>query len=119
MPKRPPSTAVTSDVLRVRTTLDRLLRLLGMTPREVERRMGLGKQSRYIGRRLSPTREIKLHEILEILDAVEVSPATFFAAAFPSEPGTVARPNDHLCEVLAALPPPKELEGTRAGDNPR
>jgi hypothetical protein len=115
MPKPPPSTAqVTSDVLRVRTTLDRLLRLLGVTPREVERRLGLGKQSRYVVRRLSPTREIKLREILEILDAVEVSPGTFFAAAFPSEPGAVARLNDHPCEVLAALPAPKEPAGTRA-----
>jgi hypothetical protein len=115
MPKPPPSTAqVTSDVLRVRTTLDRLLRLLGVPPREVERRLGFGKQSRYVVRRLSPTREIKLREILEILDAVEVSPATFFAAAFRSEPGAVARLNDHPCEVLAALPVPKELEGSRA-----
>ena len=77
-------------------------------------RLGFSKQSRYVVRRLSPAREIKLREILEILDAVEVSPATFFAAAFPSEPGAVPRPNDHLCEVLAALPPPPELEGTRA-----
>jgi hypothetical protein len=115
MAKLPPNTTqVTSEVLRARTTLDRLLRLLGVTPREVERRLGFGKQSRYVVRRLSPTREIKLREILEILDAVEVSPATFFAAAFPSEPGAAARPNDHLCEVLAALPPPQELGGTRA-----
>src|SRR5947208_1751438 len=101
MPKPPPGTAqVTSDVLRVRMTLDRLLRLLGVTHREVERRLGFGKQSRYVVHRLSPNREIKLREIVEILDAVEVSPATFFAAAFRPEPGAVARPNDHLCEVL-------------------
>jgi hypothetical protein len=114
MSKLPPSGArVSSNVLLVRTALERLLRLVGVTPREVERRLGFGKESRYVARRLSPDREIKLRELFEILDAVEVSPPTFFSAAFPSRPAGVGRSNDHLCGVLAALPPPKELEGIR------
>jgi hypothetical protein len=73
------------EVLRVLAMLRDAVRYSNLSNREVERRLEVGPNSGYLSRLFAGTRELKLRQILDILDVVGLPPANFFRAAF-SEP---------------------------------
>src|SRR6185436_3301238 len=73
------------EILRVLALLRDALRYSNLSNREVERRLGVSANSGYLSRLFAGTRELKLRQILDILDVVGLPPANFFRAAF-SEP---------------------------------
>ncbi len=58
------------------------VRYSNLSNREVERRLGVSANSGYLSRLFAGTRELKLRQILDVLDVVGLPPANFFRAAF-------------------------------------
>ena len=50
--------------------------------REVERRMGYSSNSGYLSRLFAGTRELKIRQLLQILQTIGMSPSSFFHAAY-------------------------------------
>lgn len=76
--------------------------------REVERRMGYSSNSGYLSRLFAGTRELKIRQLLQILQTIGMSPSSFFHAAYPEivdEPQEVA----NLRQVLERLHPVGEV----------
>ncbi len=74
---------IESEAGRLRAMLRALIRAAGLSNREVERRMGFSTHSGYLSRLFHGSRELKVHQVLAILAAVELPPANFFQAAYP------------------------------------
>ncbi len=51
--------------------------------REVERRMGYSSNSGYLSRLFAGTRELKIRQLLQILQTIGMSPSSFFHSAYP------------------------------------
>jgi len=71
------------DVVRIISMLRDAVRYSNLSNREVERRLGVSANSGYLSRLFAGTRELKLRQILDVLDTVGLPPANFFRAAFP------------------------------------
>jgi hypothetical protein len=81
-----PKEALNEDVCRrVRLLLASLLRVLDVSNREAERRMGYSNHSGYLSRLFHGSRQLRLWQILQILEAVDFPPSVFFATVFPSK----------------------------------
>lgn len=95
--------------------------------REVERRMGYSSNSGYLSRLFAGTRELKIRQLLQILQTIGMSPSSFFHAAYPEivdETQEVANlrqvlerlhpagavPESGPQEILAAVPDQEQLE---------
>lgn len=79
--------------------------------REVERRMGYSSNSGYLSRLFAGTRELKIRQLLQILQTIGMSPSSFFHAAYPEivdETSEVA----NLRQVLQRLHPAGEAPET-------
>ena len=77
------------------------IRLVNLSNREVERRMGFSNHSGYLSRLFHGSRELKLRQLLDILKALEIPPANFFHAAYPhpveeGEPARVQKALEHM-----------------------
>lgn len=83
------------------------IRFASLSNREVERRMGFSNHSGYLSRLFHGSRELKLRQLLDILEAVGIPPANFFQAVFPNplEEGDPARIQKAL-EHMSAAPEP-------------
>jgi len=70
------------EVVRVLAMLRDAARYSNLSNREVERRLEVSDNSGYLSRLFSGARELKLRQILDILDVVGCRPRNFFRAAF-------------------------------------
>jgi transcriptional regulator with XRE-family HTH domain len=70
------------EVQRILAMLRDAVRYSNLSNREVERRLGVSANSGYLSRLFAGDRELKLRQILEILQVVGLPPANFFRAAF-------------------------------------
>ncbi len=71
-------------VQRVLDTLKTVMRLLGVTNREVESRMGWSHG--YLSRIFSGTIELRVEHVLRIVEIIGLDPAEFFDLAFAVRP---------------------------------
>ena len=78
MPKKPPEDPEIQRILDVAQTL---LRVLDLSNREIERRLGFSPS--YLTRVFTGYVEVKLEHILSIARAMGLSPAEFFSFAYP------------------------------------
>ena len=81
------------EVERLLNVLRTSVRLLGLTSREIERRLGLTPS--YVSRIFSGTIELKMEHVLAITRAIGLQPWEFFELAYPQ------RPNPHSASFQA------------------
>lgn len=96
-----------TDITWVRTNLKTVLRLLDVTNREVETRMGWCNG--YLSRVFAGTLELRLDHILAILEVAGLHPAEFFQLTWPApaEPSPAGRQLFALLRRFQpAIPPP-------------
>jgi transcriptional regulator with XRE-family HTH domain len=102
------------EIQRLITLLRMTIRILGMTHREVERK--LGKSQGYLSRLFSGRIELKAGHLIQIPRAIGVEPEEFFKLAYPtrSKLSHPAAPEiqDLLWDLrpLRETPPDQELE---------
>lgn len=72
------------EVERLLTVLRTAIRILGLTNREIERRLGLTPS--YLGRLFGGSIELKVEHVLAISRAIGLEPAEFFELAYPRRP---------------------------------
>jgi hypothetical protein len=70
------------EVKRILAMLRDAVRYSNLSNREVERRLEVSANSGYLSRLFAGDRELKLRQVLEILQVVGLPPANFFRAAF-------------------------------------
>ncbi len=83
------------------------LKILGITNREVARRLGMSPS--YVSKLLSGASELRLDHLIRICRAAGIDPAEFFSLAYPRNPaGSLAssRLRDLLQNVQLQPPPP-------------
>ncbi len=101
------------EVQRLITILRTTMRILGVTNRDIERKLGLSPS--YLSRLYSGGIELKAEHLIQIPKAMGLEPAEFFHLAYPrrSQPGS--RAAEQLREVLRELgPPPSQEPGAGA-----
>ncbi len=86
-----------AEVARIRELLRTVVRVAGVSNREMERQ--LGQSPGYLSRLFAGTIEIKLRHVLEILRLVKVEPAEFFHLVYP-RPGVSSATGRRAREVL-------------------
>jgi transcriptional regulator with XRE-family HTH domain len=104
------------QVLRILAMLRDAVRYSNLSNREVERRLGVSANSGYLSRLFAGTRELKLRQILDVLDVVGLPPANFFRAAFSelSDSPDALR----LERILSHAHPEKPQPGPGASEDP-
>src|SRR3954453_11332703 len=93
------------EVDRLLLVLRTAIRILGLTNREVERRLGLTPS--YLGRLLGGNIELKVEHVLAISRALGLAPAEFFELADPQRPDSPSETSKAIHELLRALQPIK------------
>lgn len=88
------------------------LRILGVTNREVARRMEMSPS--YLSKLFSGASEIRLDHVIRICRAIGLEPAEFFTMAYPLPPRSSTVTASKLREMLqhgrpAPPPPPAEV----------
>jgi transcriptional regulator with XRE-family HTH domain len=97
------------EIERILTVLRTSMRILGVTNREIERRLGVSVG--YLSRLFHGSVELKMEHILLITQAIGLHPAEFFHLLYPQLP---ARPTEAAVKLRSALegfrptPPPQE-----------
>jgi len=89
-----PETERLVNVLRTAT------RLLGITNREIEKKMGLSYG--YLSRLFNGTIELRAEHIVQIAHAIGLHPAEFFQLAYPRAPQPASPAASRLQELLQA-----------------
>ena len=95
---------------RVIRMLRTALRLLGLTNREIERRLGYTPS--YLTRLFSGQIELRFEHIAEIVDAMGMTTEEFFQFAYPVRTDERSDPAIKLNEMLEELRPGKHPEWT-------
>jgi transcriptional regulator with XRE-family HTH domain len=93
-----PETQRLIDLLRVS------LKILGVTNRELARRLGMSPS--YISKLFSGGSEIRLDHVIRICRAIGIEPAEFFTFAYPRQPSSGTATAARLRELLQHTPPP-------------
>ncbi|MCP4658840.1 MAG: helix-turn-helix transcriptional regulator [bacterium] len=99
------------ETLRVLKRLRLLIYLLDDTLREVEKRSGFSRG--YLSQILTGTVEIKLWQVLAILEAIQLEPSEFFAELFPRRCNRAVETLDELHNGSRTLERPLSLELAR------
>jgi transcriptional regulator with XRE-family HTH domain len=99
------------EVQRLITILRTTMRILGVTNRDIERKLDLSPS--YLSRLFSGGIELKAEHLIHIPRAMGLEPAEFFHLAYPRRPQPGSRAAEQLREVLRELgpPPPQEPSG--------
>ena len=88
------------------------LKILGITNREVARRLGMSPS--YVSKLFSGSSEMRLDHVIRICEAVKLEPAEFFALAYPVPQKKGSAAAAQLWEVMrsvpAPAPPPKQQD---------
>lgn len=94
------------ETQRLISLLKVCLKILGVTNREVARRMGMSPS--YISKLFSGASELRLDHVIRICRAADLEPAEFFALAYPRQPAAASPAAFKLRELLQNLqsPPP-------------
>jgi transcriptional regulator with XRE-family HTH domain len=100
------------EVQRLITILRTTMRILGVTNRDIERKLGLSPS--YLSRLFSGGIELKVEHLIHIPKAMGLEPAEFFHLAYPRRPQPGSRAAEELREVLRDLQPPPPQESTGA-----
>lgn len=79
------------------------LKILGVTNREVARRMGMSPS--YVSKLFSGASELRLDHVIRICRAADLDPSEFFALAYPRQPVGVSPAALRLREMLQSLQP--------------
>ena len=110
---KPTKPSKETDVDRILSMLRALMRYTDLSHREVERRLGMSPNSGYLSRILNGSRELKVRQLLELLQVFVIPPGNFFRAAFPkaAESGHGMRLQQML-ETLHPPPPPEPIHLT-------
>lgn len=77
--------------------------------REVERRMGYSSNSGYLSRLFAGTRELKIRQLLQILQTIGMSPSSFFHSAYPEIVDETPEVGN-LRQVLERLHPAQQVQ---------
>jgi transcriptional regulator with XRE-family HTH domain len=98
-----------SEVERLLTVFRTAMRILGITNRDVEKKLGVSPS--YLSRLFSGTIELKVEHIMELVAAIGLEPAEFFHLAYPRlpEPGSdsAQRLRQTLRDLQPASPEPR------------
>jgi transcriptional regulator with XRE-family HTH domain len=92
------------ETQRLVSLLKVCLKILGVTNREVARRMGMSPS--YISKLFSGASELRLDHVIRICRAADLEPAEFFALAYPRQPAGASPAAFKLRELLQNLQPP-------------
>lgn len=104
------------DVRWILDTLKTSLRLLEVTNREIENKMGWSHG--YLSRIFAGNIELRVEHILEVLGILRLHPAEFFDLVYPQQPEPPSETALRLRSLLrryqpeAPAPPPRPLETT-------
>jgi transcriptional regulator with XRE-family HTH domain len=96
------------------------LRILGLSNREVARRLGLSPS--YLSKLLSGVADIRLDHVIRICKAAEIEPAELFGLAYPLPAPRTSVTQARLREMLQGIvpvfspPPPPPQEKERSND---
>lgn len=101
MPDNPEKEEVDRLLLVLRTSI----RLLGLSNREVERRLGMTPS--YLGRLFGGTIELKVEHVLGISRALGLAPAEFFELAYPRRPAPPSEASKTIRKLLRDMQPPE------------
>lgn len=94
------------EVDRLLNVLRTSIRLLGLTNREIERRLGLTPS--YISRIFSGTIELKMEHVLAIARAIGLEPWEFFELAYPRRSDAPSESFRSIRTLLRDMQPPAE-----------
>jgi transcriptional regulator with XRE-family HTH domain len=89
---------IDAEIQRLMTVLRTAMRILGVTNREVEKKLGVSIG--YLSRLFHGSVELKMEHILLIAREIGLHPAEFFHLAYPQPP---ARPSEAADKLRAAL----------------
>lgn len=104
--------ATQSSVAETIAVLRTVMRLMDVSNREVERRLGLSPS--YLSRLFAGTIEVRLQHILDITQALGLRPDEFFRLAFPKPPAPPSEAFTSLQETIAPfqrVPPVESAPG--------
>jgi len=91
------------EVDRLLLVLRTAIRLLGLTNREIERRLGMTPS--YLGRLFGGTIELKVEHVLAIARALGLAPAEFFELAYPRRPDPPSASSKTIHKLLRDMQP--------------
>jgi transcriptional regulator with XRE-family HTH domain len=94
------------EVDRLLNVLRTSIRLLGLTNREIERRLGLTPS--YVSRIFSGTIELKMEHVLAIARAMGLEPWEFFELAYPRRSDPTSESFRAIRTLLRDMQPPPE-----------
>jgi transcriptional regulator with XRE-family HTH domain len=80
------------------------LRILGVSNRELARRLGMSPS--YVSKLLSGSSELRLDHLVRICKVTGVEPGEFFALAYPVRPATTATGSRLQTMLQMSVPPP-------------
>ncbi len=95
------------ETQRLVNLLKMTLRLVGLSHREVARRMGMSPS--YLSKLFSGASDIRLEHVVRICQAANLEPAEFFSMAYPPKAARSSVATSRLRELLQpieSLPPP-------------
>jgi transcriptional regulator with XRE-family HTH domain len=93
-----------SEVKRFLTILKIAMRVLGITNRDVGRKLGVSHS--YMSRLLSGGIELKAEHLVQIPRALGLEPSEFFHIVYPRPPAQESAAAQQLREILSELQPP-------------
>jgi transcriptional regulator with XRE-family HTH domain len=103
-----------AEIKRILELLRTLSRMLGLTNREIERRMGLTPS--YLSRLYGGFIEVKMEHVFGISRAMGLKPAEFFEFAYPSRTEPPSEAAIVIRRILRDLQPP--VPETSSGPSP-
>ena len=102
------------EVERLLNVLRIVVRLLGLSNREIERRLGLTPS--YVSRLFAGAIELKVEHILSIVRAVGLEPWEFYELAYPRRPDAPSEAYRSIHSLLGGLQAPlQELPSPSQG----
>lgn len=116
MSEVPPLVQSGAEIERILTVLRTSMRILGVTNREIEKRLGVSVG--YLSRLFHGSVELKVEHVLAITQAIGLHPAEFFHLLYPQPP---ARPSEAAQKLRSALegfrpaPPPLQTAPEKPG----
>ena len=101
------------EVTRLLNVLRTAMKVLGVTNREVEKKLELSYG--YLSRLFAGSIDLKMDHILDICQAVGLQPAEFFHLAYPRPPVPGTPAAARLRDVLQGFQPPATVAETPSG----
>ena len=97
-----------AEILRILDLLRTLIRILGLSNREIERRAGFSPS--YLSRLFGNYLELKYEHVLEISRALGITPREFFELAYPDSAEAPTESMKRIRNVLQNMQPSRPVE---------